>query len=146
MMPDSDTDSDTPCANLRQPCNAKSEGGGERILAVMDRSDQADTKQRKLHHLACAPLQPSPPYPSKLVADPMAQVEGIVCLDLYYDTDVQPLSSTQYHLYRTDGTGFQAAMCRNSADISSTLLPGTVSNADLIISKRALTLSDLACV
>ena len=50
---------------------------------------------------------------------------------------VQPLSSTQYHLSRTDGTGFQAAMCRNSADISSTLLPGIVSNADLIISKRA---------
>ena len=90
MMPDSDK----PRANLRQPCNAKSEGGGERILAVMDRSDQADTKQRKLHHLACAPLQPSPPYPSKLMADPMAQVEGIVCLDLYDDTDVQPLSST----------------------------------------------------
>ena len=87
MMPDSDT----PCANLRQPCNAKSEGGGERILAVMYRSDQADTKQRKLHHLACAPLQPSPP---KLAADPMAQVKGIVCLDLYNDTDVQPLSST----------------------------------------------------
>ena len=85
MMPDSDTQR----ANLRQPCNAKSEGGGERILAVMDRSDQADTKQRKLHHLACAPLQPSPPYPSKLVADPMAQVEGIVCLDLYDDSDVQ---------------------------------------------------------
>ena len=83
MMPDSDTDS----ANLRQPCNAKSEGGGERILAVMDRSDQADTKQRKLHHLPRAPLQPSHPYPSKLVADPMAQVEGIVCLDLYDDTD-----------------------------------------------------------
>ena len=134
MMPDSDTDS----ANLRQTWNAKSEGGGERILAVMDRSDQADTKQRKLHHLACAPLQPSHPYPSKLAADPMAQVEGIVCLDLYDDTDVQPLSSTQYHLSRTDGTGFQAAMCRNSAVISSTLLPGTVSNADLIISKRAL--------
>ena len=89
MMPDSIA----PRANLRQPCNAKSEGG-ERILAVMDRSDQADTKQRKLHQLACAPLQLSPPYPSKLVADPMAQVEGIVCLDLYDDTDVQPLSST----------------------------------------------------
>ena len=28
-------------------------------------------------------------------------------------------------------------MCRNSVDISSTLLPGAVSNADLIISKRA---------
>ena len=56
----------------------------------MDRSDQADTKQRKLHYLACAPLQPSPPYPSKL----MAQVESIVCLDLYDDTDVQPLSFT----------------------------------------------------
>ena len=28
-------------------------------------------------------------------------------------------------------------MCRNSVDISSTLLTGTVSNADLIISKRA---------
>ena len=43
MMPDSDT----PRANLRvrQPCNAKSEGGEERILAVMDRSDQADRKQ-----------------------------------------------------------------------------------------------------
>ena len=90
MMPDSDT----PRVNLRQRCNAKSEGGGERILAVMNRSDQADTKQRKLHHLACAPLQPSPPYPSKLAANPMAQVEGIVCLDLYDDTDVQPLSST----------------------------------------------------
>ena len=75
MMPDSDT----PCANLRQLCSAKSEGGGERILAIMGRSDQADTKQRKLHHLACAPLQLSPPYPSKLAADPMAQVEGIVC-------------------------------------------------------------------
>ena len=86
MMPDSDT----PRANLRvrQQCNAKSEGGEERILAVMDRSDQAGTKQRKLHHLACAPLQPSPPYPSKLAADPMAQVEGIVCLDLYDDTGV----------------------------------------------------------
>ena len=92
MMPDSDT----PRSNLRvrQPCNAKSEGGEERILAVMDRSDQADTKQRKLHHLVYAPLQPSPPYSSKLIADPMAQVEGIVCLDLYDDTDVQPLSST----------------------------------------------------
>ena len=90
MMPDSDT----PRANLRvsQPCKAKSEGGEERILAVMDRSDQADTNQRKLHHLACAPLQPSPPHPSKLMADPMAQVEGIVCL--YDDTDVQPLSPT----------------------------------------------------
>ena len=87
-------DSDKSRANLRQLCNSKSEGGGERILAVMDRSDQADTKQRKLHHLACAPRQPSAPYPSKLVADPMAQVEGIVCLDLYDDTDVQPLSST----------------------------------------------------
>ena len=90
MMPDSDT----PRANLRvrQPCNAKSEGGEERILAVMDISDQADTKQRKLHHLACAPLQPSPPSPSKLMADPMAQVEGNVCL--YDDADVQPLSPT----------------------------------------------------
>ena len=28
------------------------------------------------------------------MADPMAQVEGIVCLDLYHDTGVQPLSST----------------------------------------------------
>ena len=83
MMPNSDT----PRSNLKQPCNAKSEGGGERILAVMDRSDQADTKQRKLHHLACAPLQPSPPYPSKLAADPMAQVEVIVCLDLYNGAD-----------------------------------------------------------
>ena len=71
MMPDSDKSR----VNLRKPCNAKSEGGGERILAVMDGSDQADTK----HHLACAPLKPSP---SKLAADPMAQVEGIVCLDL----------------------------------------------------------------
>ena len=92
-MPDT-SDSDTPRANLRQPYNTKSEGGGERILVVMDRSDQADTKQRKLHHFACAPLQPSPPYPSKLAVDPMAQVEGIVCLDIYDDTDVQPLSST----------------------------------------------------
>ena len=71
-------DSDTPRSKLRQPCNAKSEGGGERILALIDRSDQADTKQRKLYHLACAPLKPSPPYPSKLAADPMTQVEGIV--------------------------------------------------------------------
>ena len=71
-------DSDKSRVNLRKPCNAKSEGGGERILAVMDGSDQADTK----HHLACAPLKPSPPYPSKLAADHTAQVEGIVCLDL----------------------------------------------------------------
>ena len=74
MMPDSDT----PRANLRQSCNAKSEGRGERILAIMDRSDQADTKQRKLNHLACAPLQPYPPYPSKLAADPMTHVDDIV--------------------------------------------------------------------
>ena len=59
--------------------NRATQKAREEARAVMDRSDQADTKQRKLHHLACAPLRPSPPYPSKLVADPMAQVEGIVC-------------------------------------------------------------------
>ena len=60
MMPDSDT----PRANFRQPCNAKSEGGGERILAVMDRSDQARHKAAKIASpcLCSTPTLPSLPF------------------------------------------------------------------------------------